>query len=77
MLGVNNAALPTWMALDMPCELRFECHKKFGFSHYTPIGFLMRWSKAQSNKWYQSQGYRFALPSSSQLYQNARQVHYS
>ena len=32
MLGINIATLPTWMAIDTPCEVRFECHKKFWLS---------------------------------------------
>ena len=33
--------------------------KGFGFPHWKPVGFQMRWSNAQSNKWHQSQVHGF------------------
>jgi hypothetical protein len=41
MLGVNSTSLSTWMALDMSCEVQFECQKKFWLSSlYTNWGVI-------------------------------------
>ena len=55
----QSAALPHGRLLTYHAECDLNVIKDFGFPHWTPIGFQMRWSKTQANKWYQSQGHGF------------------
>jgi hypothetical protein len=50
IVRINNATLTTG------CDI--ECHKRL-WLHWTLIGVQMRWSKARSKTWYQSQGHVF------------------
>jgi hypothetical protein len=50
LLRFNNViALLTWMALDTLQGVISNAIKEFGFSHWTPINFQMRWSKVRFN----------------------------
>jgi hypothetical protein len=49
IVEVNSVALPMWTTLDMPCGVRFKCHKRLWLPSPISIGFQIRWSNVQSN----------------------------
>ncbi len=54
MLGSTVPLCPHGWLLTCLVGCNLNAIKSFGFPDWTPIGFLMRWSKARFSKWYQS-----------------------
>ncbi len=59
LLGLTVPLCPLGRLLTYLAGCDSNAIEGFGFPHCTPVGFQLRWSKAQSNKWSQSQGHGF------------------